>query len=61
MFQGGRSRNFRIAQGLQFIAAPRRVPPEPNAFLMGETDAGFATNAAGRLGAMALTKPDLHG
>lgn len=39
MYQGGRSRNFRIAQGLQFVATQRQVSLQPGAFSAGETDA----------------------
>jgi hypothetical protein len=41
MYQGGRSRNFRMAQGLQFAASRRGVSPETSAPGMAETDAAL--------------------
>jgi hypothetical protein len=51
MFQGGRSRNFRTAQGLQFVATQRRVSPKSGASPAGETGvtSEFAVNASGHL------------
>lgn len=56
MYQGGRSRNFRIAQGLQFVATKRRVSLQPGALFAGETDAVSvsATSATEHSGAAVL-------
>jgi len=60
MYQGGRSRNFRMAQGLQFVAKQRDASPETSVVPAGETDVavGFAASGSGLSAAMAIAGPD---
>ena len=60
LYQGGRSRNFRMAQGLQFVASRRGVSPEASVPPAGETNAAleFAAIGSAFSNAMAFAESD---